>query len=105
MTMPQVTIPRTPTPTMTATTMRMILRALLPPLEGGAGGRVVGVTPGADGPAATTAPHLLQNFVPAFRVAPQELQNAISHLVGGGVSARRASIPQMRQSTQRWSGA
>jgi hypothetical protein len=28
------------------------------------------------------APHLLQNLVPSTRVAPQELQNAISHLKG-----------------------
>jgi hypothetical protein len=33
------------------------------------------------------APHLLQNFVPSLSAAPQELQNAIDHLVGGDVSA------------------
>jgi hypothetical protein len=30
--------------------------------------------------ASTGAPHLLQNLVPEFRLAPQELQNAIYHL-------------------------
>jgi hypothetical protein len=40
------------------------------------------VKPGADGPEAAV-PHLLQKLVPGVRGAPQELQNAISHLVGG----------------------
>ena len=68
-------------PTITATTMRITLRALPPPVGAGAGGGAVDVTPGEDAPTATAAPHLLQNFVPGFRVAPQELQNAINHLV------------------------
>src|SRR5271167_4842715 len=91
---PTVATPRIPTTTMTATTIRMILRALLPPVVG-VGGGGVGAPPGADGPAATAAPHLLQNFVSAVRVAPQELQNAISHLVGRDISTRRESIPQI----------
>src|SRR5438477_8153112 len=92
---PTVTMPRIPMTTMTATTIRIILRALLPPVgAGGAGigGRAADVAPGA---VATAAPHLLQNWVPGLSVAPQELQNAISHLLGGDVSARRASIPQV----------
>ena len=36
---------------------------------------------GARWAAETATPHLLQNFVPAARVAPHELQNAITHLV------------------------
>src|SRR5271169_6612721 len=84
---PTVATPRIPT-------TRMILRALLPPVVG-VGGGGVGAPPGADGPAATAAPHLLQNFVSAVRVAPQELQNAISHLVGRDISTRRESIPQI----------
>src|SRR5260370_29213730 len=67
-----------PMPTITATTIRMTLRALLPPVVGGT---EAGVTPGVGAAAATATPHLLQNVVPALRVAPQELQNAISHLV------------------------
>src|ERR1039458_676895 len=89
--MPTVAMPRIPRQTTTATTIRMILRALLPPVAGGAGRGLV--MTGAGG-AAVAAPHLLQNFVPSVRAAPQELQNAINHLVGGEVSARRASIPQ-----------
>src|ERR1700733_3133253 len=85
--MPTVATPRIPRPMITAATMRMILRALLPPVGVCAG--AAGVTPGAAALAATGAdaseatgdPHLLQNFVPAFSVAPQELQNAINHLV------------------------
>src|SRR5579871_3748252 len=81
MTMPQVTIARIAMNTRTATTMRMILSALLPPFAGGAetGGAVTGVADA--GGAATAAPHLLQNFVSGVRLAPQELQNAINHLV------------------------
>src|ERR1035437_4148191 len=88
--MPTVATPRIPMPTITATTIRMILRALLPPVGAGAGGGAVDVTPAAGGPDATAAPHLLQNFVPSFRVAPQELQNAINHLmIAGGKNRRR----------------
>src|SRR5690349_12967334 len=67
--------------TITATAIRMILSALLPPVEGGGAGIAVG---GGTGVAATAAdcaaPHLLQNFIPSVSVAPQELQNAITHL-------------------------
>src|SRR5271165_4579751 len=97
---PTVAMPRMPRPMMTATMIRMILRALLPPLDGGGARGAVAVTPGADGPAGTAAPHLLQNFVPSFRVAPQELQNAISHLVDRDDTTRRASIPQIELETE-----
>jgi hypothetical protein len=63
--------------------MRMILRAPLLPLLGG--GAVTGRAAGVDAAPATAAladPHLAQKFVPGVRVAPQELQNAIKHLVG-----------------------
>ena len=65
--------------TMTPTTMRMILRALLPPLEGGGPGVIGWAEAGAP---VTALPHLLQNFVPSLSGAPQELQNAMLHLVG-----------------------
>src|SRR5579871_2984442 len=97
MTKPQVTMPRIPMKTITATMMRMILRALLlPPLLGTAGGTGRGAETGVPGATATpaAAPHLLQNFVPSARLAPQELQNAIDHLEAIEISARRASIPQ-----------
>src|SRR5271165_6719723 len=95
-----------PRPMMMAITMRMILRALLPPPveAGGAGGRGDNAAPGATGPAGTAAPHLLQNFVPAVRAAPQELQNAIGHLVDGDDIARRASIPQILWADQDFPG-
>src|SRR5208337_2100139 len=82
MTTPHVTIPRIPIPTITAMTIRITLRALLPPV-GGAAGAGGGCTEAAGGAAAAPAPHLLQNFDPGSRVAPQELQNAIGHLVVG----------------------
>src|SRR5580700_4699216 len=66
--------PRIPMRTITPTMMRIILRALLPPAVGG------GATGAATVPE-TAAPHLLQNFVPGVRFAPQELQKAMSHLV------------------------
>src|ERR1700686_5754888 len=91
--MPTVAMPRIPTRTMTATTIRITLRALLPPVGAGAG--AVEVAPEIAVPAGTAAPHLLQNFVPGFRVAPQELQNAISHLVNGVGRIDGASIPQI----------
>ena len=69
-------------PTMTATTMRTTLRALLPPVVGGTGVALVAGT-GVE----ATAPHLLQNFVPASRVAPHLLQKAMTYLVG--VKSRR----------------
>jgi hypothetical protein len=63
---------------MTPTMIRMILSALLPPLDGGGAG-VIGWAEAAGAPV-TAAPHLLQNFVPSLSVAPQELQNAMVHL-------------------------
>ena len=59
------------------------------------GSAVTGVKPGAAATtgAVTTAPHLLQNFVPSARVAPQELQNAIGHLFEDDL-LDGASIPQ-----------
>jgi hypothetical protein len=62
--------------TIMATTMRMTLRALLPPLLAGAEDAPAGGT-GAE----TVEPHLLQNFVPASRVAPHLLQKAMTYLV------------------------
>src|ERR1700722_4088164 len=91
--MPMVAMPRIPTRTMTATTIRITLRALLPPVGAVAG--AVEVAPEIAIPAGTAAPHLLQNFVPGFRVAPQELQNAISHLVSALGKIVGASIPQI----------
>src|ERR1700756_4771154 len=79
MTMPHVTMPRTPMRTMMPTMTRMTLRALLPPLEGGGPG-AIGEAEVAGTPL-TAAPHLLQNFVPSLRGAPQELQNAMVHLM------------------------
>src|ERR1700686_1294200 len=88
-----VAMPRIPTRTITATTIKITLRALLPPVGAGAG--AVDGMPAVAAPAATAAPHLLQNFVPGFRVAPQELQNAISHLVSAVGKIDGASIPQI----------
>src|SRR5262249_55096138 len=81
-------MPIMPSPTITATTMRMILTAL-PPCTGwlGVGGVLAeAVTTGA-GPATVgiAVPHLPQNFPPASTTAPQELQNAIDHLTRKGV--------------------
>src|SRR6516164_5242412 len=70
----------TPRSTKTPITMRTILRALLPPVLGGGAGTGRAAAAGAS---AMTAPHLLQNFVPSARLAPQELQNAIGHLLDG----------------------
>src|ERR1700680_3596923 len=73
-------IPKIPKPTTTATTIRMILRALL---FFGPVASVVAAGAGAEGiaddalPIGWVAPHLVQNFAPPSRVAPQELQNAI----------------------------
>ena len=76
-------------PMMMATMIRTILRALLLPAGGGATGTGVGTDAGVAGDAPTGGrvlammgtPHLLQNRVPGTIVAPQELQNAINHLV------------------------
>src|SRR5271170_4690677 len=97
--------------TMTPTTIRMTLRALLPELgaaaaAAGGTGAAGGVPAGATGEAVVGgsvearigAPHLLQNLVPAVMFAPQELQNAIVHLTE---SCERASIPQIRRRKQR----
>src|ERR1019366_1792087 len=72
----QVPILRIPSPTITASTIRIILRAPLP-CAGAAG------APDA-APAAVddAAPHLGQNFAPASIAVPHALQNAISHIVG-----------------------
>src|SRR5579862_2845156 len=74
--------PMMPIPTITAITIRMILRAPPPLLfVATTGGGVVTPTGlAAAGTVFATAPHLLQNLVPSFRVAPQELQNAMGHL-------------------------
>src|SRR5258708_15167379 len=75
---PTVATARTPMTTMMATTIRMPLSAPPPPLVAGAAEGVVATFVAASG---TAAPHLLQNFVPGVSVAPQELQNAMGHLV------------------------
>src|ERR1700686_1880099 len=98
--MPTVATPRIQTPTSTATTIRTTLRALLPPVGAVAGTGAVEVTPGADSPGATAAPHLLQNFVPGFRVAPQELQNAI---VTSGRWCEKSSARVYRRSRGKFS--
>src|SRR6266498_1359627 len=88
--MPTVATPRIPMRTMAPTTTRTILRALPPPpLEGvtGGGGVITGGA-AATGAPDTAAPHLLQNFVPSARDAPQKLQNAICHLRCGIRSTR-----------------
>jgi len=41
------------------------------------------------------APHLLQNLVPGTMLVPQELQNAIDHLMPCKLRAVGASIPQI----------
>ena len=58
------------------------------------GGADTGTPPGT---APAAAPHLLQNCAPSFKVAPQELQNAISHLANLEQGSDGASIPQMRR--------
>jgi hypothetical protein len=68
-----------PSTTITATTIRMILSALLL-LAGGAGGRETGEDGAAGAAEAAGAPHFGQNLAPASRLLPQELQNAIGHL-------------------------
>ena len=77
-----VPILRIPRPTITASTIRIILRAP-PPCAGPAGAAETGEAFDA-APAAVddAAPHLGQNFAPASIAVPHELQNAISHLVG-----------------------
>src|SRR6266478_6090735 len=73
-------MPKIPRPTTTAKTIKMTFRAL--PLFG-AGGSGVAAAAGEEGvadvdlPTGWVAPHLVQNFAPPSRVAPQELQNAI----------------------------
>src|SRR5271166_3950817 len=74
--------------TIAATTIRMILSALLPPVVGAGGGGAAGAACGVGAPgelpgrvdARTGAPHLLQNRIPGVMVVPQELQNAIHYL-------------------------
>src|SRR5271166_2843691 len=86
-------MPTIPRPTITATTIRTTLRALL----AGGGGATGAVEGTATLEAPTGAPHLLQNCAPSLRVAPQELQNAMVHLGAGILLAwprvyRRLSI-------------
>ena len=87
-TMPHVTMLKMRRRTIIPMMTRMILSALLPPLEGGGPGAM-----GCDatGAAVTAAPHFLQNLVPSASCAPQELQKAMGHLV----VVERASISQM----------
>src|SRR5258708_24975677 len=75
---------------------RMMFKGLRAPGGGGGGGEMVGGTVGAAGPAATAVPHLLQNFVSGFRVAPQELQNAMHHLVGARCEESTARVYRRR---------
>ena len=86
-----------PIRTITPMTMRMILRAPPPLLfvatAGGGGATATGWRQMRGSSCHGTLPHLLQNLVPSLSVAPQELQNAISHLAADD-SPRRASIPQ-----------
>src|SRR5258708_2571755 len=73
-------IPKIPRPTTTATIIRMIFRALLfLGAVAGVAARGAGEEGEADDalPTGWVAPHLVQNFAPPSRVAPQELQNAI----------------------------
>src|SRR5580704_16548093 len=73
-------MPKMPRPTITATTIRMTLRALL---LLGAVASEVGAGAGEEDTAADVrpngwvAPHFVLNFAPPSRVAPQALQNAI----------------------------
>jgi hypothetical protein len=63
-------------------TIRTVLREPLPlplPVLGGGAGIPAALGAGAGAPA-TGLPHLLQKLVPSARVAPQELQKAITHL-------------------------
>src|SRR6476620_11273736 len=89
-TVPIARIPRT---TMTATTIRMILRAL--PLFWVEAGAVPAGVMGAAAAPGWVVPHLLQNFAPLSRVAPQELQNAIA-APRRYLFFRRRSISQIR---------
>src|SRR5450755_3103925 len=93
-------IPRMPSPTTTATTIRMIFRA--PPLFWGApGAPAAGVKTGAAAAApGCVVPHLVQNFAPASRVAPQELQNAIGLPRPQVFLHRRRSISQVHISSR-----
>ncbi|MGA2415484.1 MAG: hypothetical protein ABSF59_13615 [Candidatus Sulfotelmatobacter sp.] len=70
--------------------------------KGGIEPTAAGAAPGADGEEErTAAPHLLQNLVPSTRVAPQELQNAISHLKEVLAQDIGASIPQIAAQAER----
>src|SRR5450631_3746977 len=104
-----VPIPRMPSPMTTATTIRMILSALLPPWAGGAAG-IGAAARGAPAGALPTAaaPHLGQNLAPLSIAVPQELQNAISHLApefatGAGVYRKsgRQSAGKLAQAQSR----
>src|SRR5580704_13041142 len=85
--------PRTPTRAITPTMIRMAFSAPPPEVDAGAGtgGGTEPAATGAGDEDSTAAPHLLQNLVPGVMLVPQELQNAMSHLVraqGCRLSAR-----------------
>jgi hypothetical protein len=92
------------------TAIRIILRAPPPWLELVGGWEGAGmVAPAATGPATgvgseearIAAPHLLQNLVPGTMLVPQELQNAIDHLMPCKLQAVGASIPQIEREAER----
>src|SRR5580704_5352051 len=70
-----VPIPRIPSTTMAATTIKMILSESLP-CEDAAG--VEGTVAGIAADMGTDVPHFGQNLTPASRFVPQELQKAIA---------------------------
>jgi hypothetical protein len=81
----------TPSRMITPTAIRMTLSAPLPWPAFAGGTEVAGTGLPVAGlakfdageEASTAAPHLLQNRIPGVRLAPQELQNAINHLMPG----------------------
>src|SRR5574342_1222246 len=77
-TMPRPAIPKTIKPTMTKTTMRIVLE----PLLDFAAGAMPGTDPatGMAVPDCAVAPHLGQNLSEELMLAPQELQKATLHL-------------------------
>ena len=83
-------MPRMPSPTTTATVIRMIFKPVLA-RAGVAAADEAGV-PATDG---TLAPHLGQNLAEGSNVAPQELQNAIGHLAAVQDCLRGRSISQL----------
>ncbi len=59
------------------------------------GGGELAAAVGTGDEASIAAPHLLQNLIPGAMLAPQELQNAISHLIGIRCRGVRESISQI----------